>query len=399
MNKKINLLKHALYRDSGFVFDNTADLSEAFAQEALHLAEPDLYIYSRYRNPTLVACETKLAEMENAAWALLTSSGMAAIDVALGILQHGNKPNKWLFLSEIYGGTHSYIDKILIARRGIDALRFAATPMPQTAVAKEQAPNLQYDLIALEALLQKEQPSVLYFEAVSNPMLIVSDAKAIIALGKKYNCTVIADNTFATPYLWKPLADGADLVIHSATKYLSGHGDLTAGVLCGNNNLLLQQAIEYRKWVGNNLSPDDAYRLHSQLDTFELRFSKHCSNALALAQFFAHNEKIQTVIYPGLPTDASYQNATQLFEGKGYGGMITIILKTQTAPQALDILVKELNNKIPIVPSLGDTRTTLLPIKAVWGAKYPIDGAVRISVGIENTETLIHTFSDALHQI
>ena len=399
MKKKVNNLRPPLYRDSGFFFESADDLKAAFTEEASHPIEPTQYIYARYRTPTLVACEEKLATLEDSKWALLTSSGMSAIDLALGILQKSNQENKWLFLSEIYGGTHSYIDKILIPRRGINVIRFSATPSPNYAAGNSEIVPIEYNLERLEGILHIQRPAVLYFEAVSNPMLIVSDARAIIALGKKYNCTIIVDNTFATPYLWKPLHDEADLVVHSVTKYLSGHGDLTGGVLCGNNTDLMQQAIEYRKWVGCNLSPDDAYRLHSQLDTFELRFRQHCFNAFELARFFSNHPKISTVIYPGLDSDTSHLQAVGLFHENAFGGMLTIVLKPNSENNAVAKFTSLLSPHIPIVPSLGDTRTTLMPIKAVWGEKYPIDGAIRISTGIEDSKTLIGYFEHALMQI
>ena len=136
-------------------------------------------------------------------------------------------------------------------------------------------------------------------------MLVVSDCETIIAAAKKYGAAVIVDNTFATPYLWNPLQHGADLVVHSATKYLSGHNNITAGVVCGNDPQREKEAIEYRKYVGHLLSPDDAYRLGTQLQTFELRFARHCQNAARLAKTLAAHEKIEKVLYPGLETHPS----------------------------------------------------------------------------------------------
>ena len=129
------------------------------------------------------------------------------------------------------------------------------------------------------------KPEFVYIESISNPMLIVADVTDIIRIAKKYGSKVIIDNTFATPWLYKPLNEGADIVIHSATKYFSGHGNLTAGVICGNDNKIMQSAIEYRKFVGHMLSPDDAYRLQTQIQSFELRFSRQCDNASKLAGY------------------------------------------------------------------------------------------------------------------
>ena len=182
------------------------------------------------------------------------------------VFQHAKETRPWLFFTEIYGGTISFIESVLRSRRGLDVQYF--TPE-----------NGTYDLEKLENVITELKPEFVYIETISNPMLIVTDVTRIIAIAKKLGIKVIIDNTFATPLLFKPLKEGADIVIHSATKYFSGHGNLTAGVICGNDNKIMQSAIEYRKFVGHILSPDDAYRLQTQVQSFELRFSRQCSNA------------------------------------------------------------------------------------------------------------------------
>ncbi|MCJ7820318.1 MAG: PLP-dependent transferase, partial [Bacteroidales bacterium] len=265
--REINSARTPVYRDAGFELPSAEITSSAFAAEAEHEREPDRYIYSRYRNPTVVAAEEAIMKTEGSQWALLSQSGMAAIDIALSIFQEAGKKSRWLFFSEIYGGTLSYISNILEKRRGLHIDFFSP-----------DGNTYDYDLLA--KTINEIKPELLYFETVSNPLLIVADGRRIIKEARKQGTKVIVDNTFATSMLWKPLDDGADLVIHSATKYLSGHGNLTAGVICGNDLSLMQKAIEYRKFVGHMLSPDDAYRLQTQLSSFELRFKRQCENAM-----------------------------------------------------------------------------------------------------------------------
>ncbi|RUT79261.1 trans-sulfuration enzyme family protein [Ancylomarina longa] len=390
MNKKeINASHTPLYREAGFNLKNSQRTKEAFAAEINHPHEPDDYIYSRYRNPTVVAVEKQIMELEGSKWALLVETGMAAIDLAVSIFQKGKETRPWLFFHEIYGGSNSFIDSVLIKRRNLDVHRF-------------YAPKGQYDLAELERMLIAIKPEFIYFEAVSNPMLIVADVKKILNLAKKYQTKIIVDNTFGTPELWKPLLDGATLVIHSATKYLSGHGNITAGVLCGNDMDLLKEAIEYRKWAGHFLSPDDAYRLGTQLKTFPLRFQKHCQNAMAIAEYLEQHPKIEYVLYPGLKSHPTHQEAVDLFGDKGFGGMVTFDIKGNSEEEKREkcnAFVAALEDHIPLVPTLGEADSILLPVEPVWGAKYPLPGVIRLSVGIENVDTLKIWIGNALKQL
>lgn len=387
--KNINASQTPLYRDAGFFLKDGALTKETFAKELNHEQEPDHYIYSRYRNPTTVAVEKQIMALEECEWALLVESGMAAIDVAVSLFQKGKDRRPCLFFHEIYGGTNSFIDTVLIKRRNIDVHRFYAT-------------NGLYDFVELERILDQIRPEFLYFEAVSNPMLIVAHVSKIMELAKKYNTKIIVDNTFGTPYLWKPLLDGAHLVIHSATKYLSGHGNITAGVLCGNDKQLMREAIEYRKWTGHFLSPDDAYRLGSQLKSFDLRFKKHCENAMELATFLEAHSQIESVLYPGLESHPTHKEAVSLFGNKGFGGVVTFDIKganAQEKREKCNRFIAALEHDIPLVPTLGEADTILLPVEPVWGAKYPLPGVIRLSVGIENIDKLKELIGGALNQL
>lgn len=374
----INSVRTPVYRDSGFELPTAEATSGAFAAETGHEREPDLYIYSRYRNPTVVAAEEAVMEIEGCGWALLAQSGMAAIDIALSIFQEAGRQSKWLFFSEIYGGTLSYISSVLQKRRGIDVSLFRPV-------------DGRYDYRQLESVLSDFRPDILFFETISNPLLIVAEGRRVIELGKKYGAKVIVNNTFATPMLWKPLSDGADLVIHSATKYLSGHGNITAGVICGNNDKLMQSAVEYRKYVGHMLSPDDAYRLQTQMASFELRFRQQCDNAAAVASMLQSSDRVAGVLYPGLESHETHAAAKELTEGKGYGAMITFDL-AGASPEAKrerrDRFIAAVYPEIRLIPTLGDNHTILMPVEAVWGTKYPEPGMIRLSVGYEETDRL-----------
>jgi len=384
--KEINSARTPVYRDAGFELPTAGTTSEAFAAETEHAREPDLYIYSRYRNPTVVAAEEAVMSTEGSGWALLAESGMAAIDIALSVFQEAGRKSRWLFFSEIYGGTLSYIASVLEKRRGLDVSFF-----------KPEGPV--YDYGKLEKMITEIKPDIVYFETISNPLLIVADGRRIIHLAKKQGARVIIDNTFATSLLWKPLDDGADLVIHSATKYLSGHGNLTAGVICGNDGELMKSAIEYRKFVGHMLSPDDAYRLQTQLSSFELRFRQQCDNATALAALLQSSPEVSNVLYPGLETHATHAAALDLTGGKGYGAIVTFDFAGNTKEEKRarrDRFIAAVYPEIRLIPTLGDAHTILMPVEAVWGVKYPEPGLIRMSLGFEPWEEIMGVVSRGL---
>jgi cystathionine beta-lyase/cystathionine gamma-synthase len=387
--KEVNSSRMPVYRDAGFELFDSKTTADAFRKETENIRVPEMYIYSRYRNPTVVSAEEEIMNLEGCEWALLTQSGMSAVDTALSVFQYGKATRPWLFFSEIYGGTISLIESVLRSRRGLDIRYF----IPDSGV---------YDLNKFEKVISDLKPEIVYIESVSNPMLIVAPVSDIIRISKKYGSRIIIDNTFATPWLYKPLNDGADIVIHSVTKYFSGHGNLTAGVICGNDNKLMQSAIEYRKFVGHMLSPDDAYRLQTQIQTFELRFSRQCSNAEELALYLAGMTVVKEVWYPGLDSHPTHLIAKNLFHEKGYGGMITFNFDGKNDNEKRsrrDKFISLVSEKIKLIPTLGDPHTILMPVEAVWGAKYPEPGMIRLSVGFEEYAVLEGTVSQAMEVI
>ena len=387
--KEVNSSRIPLYRDSGFELYDAKTTAEAFKKETLHEREPELYIYSRYRNPTVEAAEEEVMKLEKCGWALLTQSGMSAVDTAVSVFQRGKDTGPWLFFTEIYGGTISYIESVLKKRRGLNIHSF--NPVDE-----------KYDLNKFEQLIKKLRPEFVYIETISNPLLIVADVTCVAGIAGKYGAKVIVDNTFATPYLFKPLDFGADIVIHSATKYLSGHGNLTAGVICGNDREIMKAAVEYRKLVGHMLSPDDAYRLTTQIRSFELRFSRQCGNASRLASWLNEVKLIEKVYFPGLKQHPTHNEAAGLLRNNSYGAMITFSFAGANGDEKRrrrDHFIRNVSEKIRLIPTLGDPHTILMPVEAVWGAKYPEPGMIRLSIGFENYEELENTVSKALDRI
>jgi cystathionine beta-lyase/cystathionine gamma-synthase len=384
--KIVNSSRTPVYRDAGFELYNADTTKDAFLKETENEREPDLYIYSRYRNPTVESAEDEIMELEKCGWALLTQSGMSAIDTAVSVFQNGRNSKPWLFFSEIYGGTISYTGSVLAKRRGLGIQSF-------------QPVNERYDPDLFENVLQSVRPEIVYVEAISNPMLIVTDLAYVIKAAHNAGSKVIVDNTFATPLLCRPLELGADLVIHSATKYFSGHGNITAGVVCGNDREIMKSAVEYRKLVGHMLSPDDAYRLTTQIQSFALRFRRQCSNASRLAVALKNLPGVRKVWYPGLEEHATHPEAVKLFAGRGFGGMITFDIdgkSMQEKKKKRDRFITTVSEKIKLIPSLGDSRSILMPVEAVWGAKYPEPGMIRLSAGFEDYSDLESTVLNAL---
>jgi cystathionine beta-lyase/cystathionine gamma-synthase len=384
--KEVNSARTPIYRDAGFELHDAGITSSAFNAEKEPEREPELYIYSRYRNPTVVSAEEEIMKLEECRWALLTQSGMSAIDVALSIFQRGRQTKPWLFFTEIYGGTISFIESVLVARRGLDVHYF----MPEGS---------RYDLRAFEQKIAELRPELVYVETISNPMLIVSDIPEIVTIAKRYGSRVIVDNTFPTPYLFKPLDSGADIVIHSVTKYFSGHGNLSAGVICGNDRQLMKEAIEYRKFAGHMISPDDAYRLETQVQTFRLRFSRQCENASGLSGLLEGSGKVGKVWYPGLESHDTHDLAQSMFAGKGYGAMITFDLKgegKEDKRKKRDNFIRSVSEKIKLIPTLGDSKTILMPVEAVWGTKFPEPGMIRMSLGFEEYSEIEKVITIAL---
>lgn len=378
-----------VYRDAGFVLNDSELTLDAFRSETDNKHIPEHFIYSRYRNPTVIDAEKDLMEIEGCNWALLTQSGMSAIDTAVSIFQDSKDRRPWFFASEIYGGTNSYIDSVLRARRGIDVYRFSPDAM-------------EYNIERFEDEIKDHKPSLVFFEVVSNPMLIVAPLREMVKIIHRNDAVAIVDNTFASPYLLHPLDAGVDIVIHSATKYLGGHGNITAGALCGNDAGIMRKAIEYRKFVGHMLSPDDAYRLKTQMQSFDLRFSRQCINGASVASLLEKAGLVEKVYYPGLKSHVSHHRAKELFGEKGYGAIVTFSFAGRDEEQKRkrrDAFINKVSNNIKLVPTLGDSHTILMPVEPIWGDRYPYPGMIRLSLGFEDTGKLLACIKTALDKV
>ncbi|HYK02231.1 MAG TPA: PLP-dependent transferase [Thermoanaerobaculia bacterium] len=382
--------------------DQRAGVASIFAAEQRLAGSSGCFVYSRYWHPTVAVTEELLAglEYENA-WAALTSSGMAAIDCALSILQKSGSPTNgvWMYTSELYGGTLKYFDEVLKYRRGLNVYPSPLPLLPYEGVTDDFVKDIK-----------SKRPEVVFFEPITNPSLCVLDMDEVISAAHGVGAKVIVDNTFATPLLCSPLEYGADLVVHSVTKSLSGHGNITAGIVCGRNDggegaprmrdggteqsTYRAAVLDHRKTIGNVLSPRDAFELAQQADTFLVRASAANANALRLAEFL--HGKMNRVIYPGLVCHANHKTALKQFKRneRCFGSMIAIELaESQDLDRFMDALAE---GGFECRITLGDLSTTFIPAGRVFDRFAQYDRMLRISVGIEPFGELQDVFEHAL---
>jgi cystathionine beta-lyase/cystathionine gamma-synthase len=361
-----------IYASSTFVFANAAELE--FYQEG----RSQKYIYSRYSNPTVQAVEEKLAILEGAEAALVTSSGMAATTTALcGLLASGQEV---ICSAAIYGGTLHLIADVL-ERFGI-AARFASL---------EQ-------LAAPDALLGPNT-KVLWFESPINPTLRCVDIRKIADVCRARGVISVIDNTFASPVNQQPLGMGVDLVMHSATKYLNGHSDVTAGALIGSQ-ALIDRLGPARKLFGGVLEPASAYALSRGLKTLTLRMARHNTNAMAVASWLDHDTRVSRVFYPGLSSHPDHKIARR--QMTGFGGMVCFDLAAGYKPACRFFDRVQVFKR---AASLGGTESlcSLPVLTSQYGftddqltAAGVTRGMVRLSVGLEHPDDLISDLDQAL---
>ncbi len=370
-----------IYAASSFAFNSIEEGMEVF------LGNQPGHIYSRFGNPTIDAVAEKIAQLEvhgsaSKATALLTSSGMAAIStLLLGLLKSGEAI---LTQGNLYGGaTALFRDVLQPLQIGYHVVNLA-----------------QLDAVE-QRLRENRNIRLLYYETPANPTLDCFDMSALAELGHKYNCIVVADNTFATPYLQKPLHHGADFVIHSTTKYLNGHGNSTAGAIVGKDNGLMQEAILPKlKLLGTNCNSWDAWLIHNGMKTLEIRMERHCSNARQLAIWLEEHPSVEKVNYPGLPSHPGHTLAKR--QMKDFGGMLSFELKGGLEAGKLFMNRLQL---CTLTPTLGDVDTLVLHPASMSHISVPreirlqygiTDGLVRISTGIENIEDIVADVGQAI---
>ncbi len=342
----------------------------------------DELIYSRYGNPSQWSVQEKLSALENAESSIVFSSGMAAISSAL--LAMLDKGSHVVSSRDIYGGTYNFLYEDL------DKFGMSVTFTSPT------------DINAIEAAIQ-ENTKILYFEALTNPLLKITPIKELVALGKKYNLRVIIDNTFLTPYNVKMLDFGVDLVVNSATKYLNGHSDLIGGTVSGSRKLVDRVWPQLLK-NGGSMDPHACFLLERSLKTFALRMRTHNNNALALATYLENHSKIKRVYYPGLASHNQYELAKEQLKGMNSG---IISLEIEGGDEKAHALLKYL--KLPKeATSLGGVESLIsLPYNTSQASLTKDqqkaiginDGLIRLSVGVEEIEDLISDFNQAITNI
>lgn len=367
-----------IYQTSTFVFDSAEQGGRRFALE-----EPG-YIYSRLGNPTLTQLEEKLAVLEGAEAAMAMASGMGAISSALWTAL---KAGDHVVADEtLYGCTYALLSHGL-TRFGVEV----------TFVDASNPENVRKAM--------KENTKVVYLETPANPNLKVVDIKTISNIAhEREGCMVMVDNTFCTPYLQKPIELGADVVVHSATKYLNGHGDVIAGFVVGNTEFLTQvRLFGVKDMTGAVLSPFDAYLIIRGLKTLEVRMERHCENATKVVDFLCEHPAVETVYYPGLESHPQFELAKK--QMKKPGAMIAFEVKG-----GVEAGKKLLNNLhlCTLAVSLGDCETLIQHPASMTHSPYTqeerlaagiSDGLVRLSVGLESVEDIIADLKQGLDGI
>ena len=367
-----------IYQTSTFIFDSAEQGGRRFALEEAG------YIYTRLGNPTTTVLENKIAVLEEGEAGVAMSSGMGAISSTL-----------WTVLK---AGDHIVTDKTLygctFALMNHGLTRFGVE------VTFVDTSNLEEVKNAM-----KENTRVVYLETPANPNLKIVDLEALSKIAHTNpNTLVIVDNTFATPYMQKPLKLGADIVVHSVTKYINGHGDVIAGLVVTNKELADQiRFVGLKDMTGAVLGPQDAYYIIRGMKTFEIRMERHCANAKKVVEFLNKHPKIEKVYYPGLETHPGYEIAKK--QMKDFGAMISFELKGGF--EAGKTLLNNLK-LCSLAVSLGDTETLIQHPASMTHSPYTkeereaagiTDGLVRLSVGLENVEDIIEDLEQGLEKI
>ncbi|HHX24776.1 MAG TPA: methionine gamma-lyase [Thermoanaerobacterales bacterium] len=365
-----------IYQTSTFVFKDVDQGARRFAGEEAG------YIYTRLGNPTLSELEAKIAALESGQAALGTASGMAAISTALLTLL--KKGDHIVAGDTLYGCTHGLIHEML-PQYGIEV----------TMVDTSNIENIE------EAI--KPNTKVVYVETPANPTMKLVDLKKTAETAHKHGARLVVDNTFMSPYLQRPIELGADLVVHSATKYIGGHGDVIAGLIIGPKDLIDIMRIPYLKDFGGVLSPFDAWLLLRGIKTLGVRMDRHCANAQKVAEYLERHPSIDAVYYPGLTSHPQHDLAKRQMDG--FGGMMSFELKGGL--EAGKILMNNVK-MISLAVSLGCVDSLIQHPASMTHSPVPreerlkagiTDGQVRLSVGIEDVEDIIEDLDQALNKV
>ncbi|MBI5509290.1 MAG: PLP-dependent transferase [Deltaproteobacteria bacterium] len=381
----------AIYQSSTFVFQSAAEGAEIFAGE-----RPG-YVYTRLGNPTVLLLEAKMNALEGKevklknpggrVSTLAFSSGMAAISATLlALCESGDT----LLLGDVLYGATQHLAQNVLVKLGIKTVEV------DTA-----------DLDAVRAAVQKNpRAKAILFETPTNPTLAVTDIAEVAKLAHAANpeMKVIVDNTFATPYLQRPLELGADVVVHSTTKYLCGHGTVVGGTMTTVSDALKDKTYMVIKDTGGNPSPFDAWLVNLGIKTLPLRMDRHCENAAAIAGFLVKHPKVERVYYPGLPESPQHKLAARQMSGK-FGGMVSFDIKggVEAGRTLMDrIKVFTLAVSLGCVDSLIQHPASMTHACVPKAKREKVgitDGLIRVSVGIEDIADLTQALDDALKQV
>lgn len=346
--------------------------------EQLELGKNTGWEYSRTGNPTRAALESLIAELEGGKYGYAFASGMAAITAALFLFKAGDKI---LISSNVYGGTYRVLDKMF------------------------KNYNLNYEIVNtedLDGLKNKITSDVkgILIESPANPLLTITDIGEISKLAKEKNILTIVDNTFMTPYIQRPLELGADVIIHSATKYLGGHSDLIAGLVVVNDKELADKIAFIQNATGGVLGPFDSFLLIRGIKTLGVRLDRHVENAVKIAEFLDNNASVKKVYYPGLKSFRGYEINKK--QAKNGGAMISFELTEKHDIRKFFRLIQ----LIALAESLGGVESLVCHPASMTHASIPkdvrekigiTDNLIRLSVGIENADDLIFDLENAIN--
>ena len=372
-DEQFGSLATPLYQTSTFIFENAQQGADRFAGEA------EGYIYSRLGNPTTRQLEMRVAAMEGMEDAAATATGMGAVSGAL--LANLSCGDHLISSKAVYGCSFSLMNHQL-TRWGIE-VSFVDMANPAE----------------IEAAI-KPNTKVIFLETPVNPNLAVFDLALIGKIAQQHNIISIVDNTFLTPVLQQPRKYGIDIVVHSATKYLNGHGDVVAGIICGTNEMIMNIKMTVLKDIGATISPHDAWLIMRGLKTLPIRMERHCSNAEKIAEFLENHSNVSQVFYPGLKSHPGHKFIGS--QMKAAGGVIAFEIKSDLAGGGDFINRMQL---FSIAVSLGDAESLIQHPASMTHSPYTqeerlaagiSDSLIRISVGLENVDDLIADLSQSL---
>ena len=340
------------------------------------------YEYSRTGNPTRTALEANLASLENGKHGLCFGSGLAAIDAIIKLLSPGDEV---ISTNDLYGGSYRIFTKVF-ENYGIK-FRFIGLD----------------NVNKLESYINNNT-KMIWAETPTNPMLNISDIESLSKISKKYNLLFVVDNTFATPYLQKPLDLGADIVMHSLTKYMGGHSDVVMGAIVCENDLLAEKLYFIQNSCGAIPGPMDAFLILRGIKTLHLRMQRHCENGKIIAHFLKTHPKIGDVYWPGFESHPNHQIAKK--QMNDFGGMVSFNLKGNKLKDAISVVSN--THYFALAESLGGVESLCGHPASMTHAAIPkkerektgvVDSLIRLSVGIEDSSDLIDDLTQALEKL